>query len=247
MGLLRFIIALVRGVLIALNMIIVGGLFLILCILIGYNTASKLGITWLWGKVFIWCTTSRLVAVGKENIPKDKGAVFLFSHSSYLDIPALCATKGGQINFAAKSLLLKFPILGFIMRVVEPIVIYPDRERSILEYKKAEKNIKKGWSFMISPEGGRSSGEELLPFRSGPFIFAMNSNADMVPVLIYGAQKAWPKEDKIAGLRQLFGTIYVEYFPVVKVSEFTEENRKAKAEEIRLMMEEKLKNYQDKV
>lgn len=244
MKFLRFSIALIKSVFIALNMIILGGLFLILCVVIGYKTTSKLGITWLWGKLFIFFTFSKIIVKGKENIPKDKGAVFLFSHASYLDIPALCTTKGGQINFAAKSLLLKFPILGFIMRAVEAIVIYPDREKSILEYKKAEKKIKEGDSFMIAPEGGRSSGEEILPFKSGPFIFAMNAHADMVPVLIYGAHKAWPREDKIAGLKQIFGTIYVEYFPPVSIAEFNEENRKEKAEEIRQMMLERLKEYQ---
>ncbi|MGH1469344.1 MAG: lysophospholipid acyltransferase family protein [Bdellovibrionales bacterium] len=225
-------------------MLVLGGLFLILCLVIGYKTTSRLGITWLWGKFFLWTVSARMVVKGREHIPKEGGAVFLFSHASYLDIPVLCASKGGQINFAAKSFLLDFPILGFIMRAVKAIVIYPDRERSIEQYKLAEERLKAGDSFMIAPEGGRSNGEELLPFKSGPFIFAMNAKADLVPVLIYGAHKLWPSKDKLPNLRKLFGTVHVEYFPKVSTADFTDDNRKEKAEEIRLRMLNSLKKLQ---
>ncbi len=245
MYLIRFITALVRGTLIALNMLIFGTLFLVLCLLIGYKKTSKLGITWFWGHIFVFLAGGRMLVKGKENIPKDKGAVFIFSHSSYLDIPVLCATKGGQINFAAKSGLLKFPILGFIMREVEAIVIYRDNIRKTIEqYQLAGKRLKEGFSFMIAPEGPRTTGEELKPFKSGPFIFAMNAKADLVPVLIYGAHRLWPKEDKMANLNKFCGKIYVEYFPKVSTADWTDENRKEKAEEIRQMMLLRLKDWQ---
>ncbi len=246
MKIIRGLFSILRGLLIALNMLVLGSLFLILCIALGYRITSRLGITWLWGKFFLWTVSARMVVKGKEHIPKDGGAVFLFSHASYLDIPVLCVSKGGQINFAAKSFLLDYPVLGFIMRVVKAIVIYPDRERSIEQYKLAEQRLKEGDDFMISPEGGRSNGEELLPFKSGPFIFAMNAKADLVPVLIYGAHELWPSKDKLPNLRKLFGTINVEYFPKVSTQDFTDENRKDKAEEIRLMMLKSLESFQVK-
>lgn len=247
MGFIRFLVSLIRGVVISLNMLLIGGFYLIMCILVGYDSVSKWGLTQLWGKIFIWSTTSRLVVKGKENIPKGKGAVYLFSHSSYLDIPALCATKPGQINFAASAFLLSYPILGYIMRVVKAIVVYKDdREKSIEQYKLAEKRLENGENFMISPEGGRSEGEEVLPFKSGPFILAMNAKADLVPVLIYGAHHVWPKPDKISNLRRMFGTIYVEYMPKISIADFTEENRKEKAEEIRQDMIKVLERYQNK-
>ncbi len=241
---LRFFLSIFRGLFIILNMLISSGLFLFFYFILGYNMISKLRLFWLWGKLFIWTVTVRLVVVGKENIPKKGGVILLFSHASFLDIPVLCVTKNGQINFAAKSYLLGYPILGFIMKAMRPIVIYPDREKSIQQYKLAEKRLKQGESFMIAPEGSRSSGEELLPFRSGPFIFAMNAKADLVPVLIYGSHKIWPKADKLPNMRKLFGTVYVEYFPKISIADFTEENRREKAEEIRQMMLKKLTQYQ---
>lgn len=244
---IRLIFALVRGFLIAMDMLVFGTLFLFLCIVIGYKRTSKLGITWLWGHIFVAMAGGKLITVGKENIPKDKGAVFIFSHSSYLDIPVLCATKGGQINFAAKSALLNFPILGFIMRVVKAIVIYRDDvKKTIEQYRLAGERLKEGFSFMVAPEGTRSSGEEITPFKSGPFIFAMNAEADLVPVLIYGAHTLWPREDKVANLNKFCGTIYVEYLPKVSTIGWTDENRKEKAEEIRQMMLTQLKKHHQK-
>ncbi len=241
---LKLFLSIFRGLFIALNMLILGGLFSFLYFILGYNITSKLGISWLWGKLFIWIVTSKLIIIGKKNIPQKDGAIFLFSHSSYLDIPILCATKNWKINFVAKSYLLDYPVLGFIMKLVKMIIIYPDRRESIKQYKLAEERLKQGESFMIAPEGSRSSGEELLPFKSGPFIFAMNARADLVPVLIYGSHKIWPKKDKLPNMRNLFGTIYIEYLPKVSIIDFKEENRKEKAEEVRQMMLKKLVKYQ---
>ena len=227
-------------------MLVLGSLYILTTLIFGYKAAAYSGIPWLWGRLFCLIVTSRLVVKGTEHIPKKGGVVFLFSHSSYLDIPALFASHYGILNFAASAYLLKYPVLGFIMRAAKTIVISQDREESIRQYKVAEERLEQGDRFMISPEGGRSGGEEILPFKSGPFIFAMNAKATMVPVVIYGAHKVWPKKDKLPNFDHLFGTIYLEYLPEISTESFTEENRKDKAEEIRQLMSKKLSEYQKK-
>ena len=243
---IRFLFSLIRGFLIGAVMLVLGSLYIFIALIFGYKAASYSGISWLWGRLFCLIVTSRLVVKGTEHIPKEGGVVFLFSHSSYLDIPALFASQYGLLNFAASAFLLKYPVLGFIMRTVKTIVISNDREESIRQYKMAEERLKEGDRFMISPEGGRSGGEEILPFKSGPFIFAMNAKATMVPVVIYGAHKIWPKSDKLPNFKQVFGTIYLEYLPEISTKDFTEDNRKEKAEKIRQAMEQKLFEYQKK-
>lgn len=245
MSCLRFLLSLIRGALISINMVVLGGLYILIAFFFGYKAAAYSGLPWLWGRVFCFIVSSRLVVKGKKNIPKGGGVVFLFSHSSYMDIPALFGSETGLINFVVSAFLLKYPILGSIIKTVKSVVISDDREESIKQYKAAEERLKNGDRFMVSPEGGRSNGEEVLPFKSGPFIFAMNSKATLVPVFIYGTHKIWPKADKLPNFRRLFGTFYVEYMPEVSTKDFTDENRKEKAEAIRQDMIKKLTYYQN--
>jgi len=227
-------------------MLILGGLYIFIAFVFGYKAAAYSGLPWLWGRLFCLFTTTRLVVKGRENIPKNVGVVFLFTHSSFMDIPALFGSTSGLINFAASSFVLKYPVLGTIMRVVKTIVISNNREESIQQYKLAEQRLKDGDRFMISPEGGRSGGEEILPFKSGPFIFAMSAHATLVPVVVYGAHKTWPKGDLMPNMRHFFNTIYVEYMPSISTEDFTNENRKLKAEKIRLNMLKVFQKHQKK-
>jgi len=241
---LYFVLSLIRIALISLNMIFVGGSYVLVAALFSYKVAASTNLSWLWGRLFCIFTTTRVVVVGKENIPQDKGVVFLFSHSSYMDIPALSGSLTGLLNFAANEFVLKIPIMGAVMKVVKTIVITKDREESIRQYKLAEERLKNGDRFMISPEGGRSHGEEIMPFKSGPFIFAMNAQATLVPVVVYGAHKTWPKSDLMPNMRRFFNTIYVEYLPPISTADFTNDNRKQKAEDIRQDMIEVFAKYQ---
>jgi len=239
------VIAVLRILLISLNMVLLGGAYVLTAAVFGYKAAAATNISWLWGRLFCLFTTTRIRIKGLEHIPKDRGVVFLFSHSSYMDIPALSSSITGLLNFAASEFVLKIPVMGLVMRVVKTIVITKDREESIRQYKMAEERLKNGDRFMISPEGGRSSGEEIKPFKSGPFIFAMNAKATLVPVVVYGAHKTWPKGDLLPNMKQFFNTIYVEYMPAISTESFTDENRKQKAEEIRQDMIKVFEKYQN--
>lgn len=206
--------------------------FIVSLALFGYRFSFRVGIPWAWGKLFCLILGVRLDVKGLENIPS-KGVVFLFSHSSYLDIPVLFASIPGVFNFASKDFVLKFPVIGTAMKLCKTILIPDDREKAIEQYKMAEQRLIDGDRFMISPEGGRSTGEEMMPFKSGPFIFAINCNATLVPIVIYGAHRVWPPEDKFANQRIFCGKISVRVLEPVSVEGWDDSNRKERAELIR--------------
>ena len=47
----------------------------------------------------------------------------------------------------------------------------------------------------LDPEGARQVEDALAPFKKGPFIFAINSGATILPLVIRGARQAWFKGD----------------------------------------------------
>lgn len=220
---------------------------LIILYIFRYKKIFALRLPQIWGKLFCWILGARVKVYGLENLPQSKGVVFLFSHSSYLDIPAILGYVPGVYNFAASEFVKRYPVLGSVMKMTDTIVIYrEDREKSIAEYKKAEERLKKGSSYMIAPEGRRTDGDELGEFKSGPFIFAMSANATLVPVVIYGANKIFPRKEYFPSLSSMGGKVLIDILPEVSTLGWTDENRKEKAREIRRDMSASLETLKKK-
>ena len=226
-----------RLLLIAFATALSGIIFIPSVLLIGKKRSFKYTqIPLIWGTTLCFAAGVRLRVTGKENVPKDRGVVFVFSHASFLDIPIVFAAVRGYFNFAAKSYVFKIPFIGQVGRVMKTIEIKKNLEDSIKEYKRAEVMVQEGESFMIAPEGTRSDTEDINPFKSGPFLFAMGARADIVPVVIYGASKIWSNKQIVPNLSSFGGIVHVHLMPPVKISEFNNENRKDKAEQIRQEM-----------
>jgi 1-acyl-sn-glycerol-3-phosphate acyltransferase len=68
-----------------------------------------------------------------------------------------------------------------------------NREQSLPAIERAAEALRAGNSFLIFPEGTRSRTGELLPFKKGGFIMALQGQAPVVPVAITGARDAQRK------------------------------------------------------
>ena len=234
---LNFFLLPIRLFLITLTTFVLGGFFILFILLFGRNTTFKYTrIPFIWGKLFCLFTGVSLSVTGEENIPKGRGVVFIFSHASFLDIPIIFSALPQFFNFAAKSYVFKIPIIGQVGRAMKTIEISKDLNKSIQEYKRAEELIRGGESFMIAPEGTRSDTEVINSFKSGPFLFAMNANADILPVVIYGASKIWSKKEPVPNLFSCGGLVRVHFMPLEEIKDFKQDNRKEKAEKIRQKM-----------
>lgn len=145
----------------------------------------------IWGKINYRVFGVRLKVFGQENLPQG-GCLFLFNHSSFFDIFAICAAIPG-VRFGAKAELFKIPIFAQAMRMMGTLPIArQSREEVYKVYDEAKERLKVQ-SFALSPEGGRFHGPHLAPFKAGPFIFAMSAEALIIPVVILGAYECLPK------------------------------------------------------
>ena len=89
------------------------------------------------------------------------------------------------------------------MKSVGILPIYRKNAAKTIEvYKQAEDRVKNNKEFFVlSPEGGRRTVPELGPFKKGPFIFALNVHAPVIPVVLKGIWEFYPKGQFIPGTK----------------------------------------------
>jgi len=188
-----------------------------------------------WARSVIFFMGVEVEAKGRENIPKG-GCLFLFNHTSFFDIFVMVQDIYG-IRFGAKIEFFSIPIFRLALKSAGVLPIARNnREKAIQVLLDAEERARQGERFALAPEGGRNSEEILLPFKSGPFIFAIKAGVPVVPVIIKGAHAAWPKNSFLPCLRHTHEKITVEYLPPIETKEYTVERRGDLSQRVRELM-----------
>ena len=149
----------------------------------------------MWARWVIWSTGIQYDIDGLDNLNLDKQYIFMSNHESALDIVLGVAAIPFNIVFLAKKELFKVPIFGWAMNSSGMIKI--DRENPEMARKSVSEAVEtlmhSSFSTLIYPEGTRSNGEELLPFKKGGFILAIRTQLPVVPITILGSGNVLPK------------------------------------------------------
>jgi 1-acyl-sn-glycerol-3-phosphate acyltransferase len=123
----------------------------------------------------------------------EDGAPFIFTpnHQSHIDIAALLGFLPGNNRFAAKKELFDEPVLGAVMRTLGMLPV--DRDDPMKSIEVLNRSAAEGRSIIIFPEGTRSPDSNLLPFKKGAFVAALEMGYPIVPVIVKGTRKVMPK------------------------------------------------------
>ena len=148
----------------------------------------------IWGKTLSFIFNIKLVVKGKHNL-QNRNYVFASNHASLIDIPLLLIAVNRYTVFIAKSELSKIPIFKSILdRAGFIFVDRKNNDSAVKSMNNLIEDIKKiPRSVAIFPEGTRTSDGNLLPFKKGAAIFAINTDIPVVPVAISGTY-SWSKK-----------------------------------------------------
>lgn len=211
-------------------------ILMIVATLVLNNRTLEDEIIYYWTRVICWMFGVKVKVVGLENRPAG-GFIYVFNHSSFFDIFAMAGYLG-SFRFGAKIELFKIPVFGWAMRRAGILPIARERREEVFKvYREAEARIKAGERFALAPEGTRQPDEKVLgKFKSGPFVFAINARAPLVPVIVKGASGVMPKGDFLPNWGRWTSTITLHVLPPVDTSSFTVETRPQLQEKVREMM-----------
>lgn len=151
-----------------------------------------------WCKMIARTVGARVRVHGAEHIQPGVSYVFLSSHQSYMDIPAMLGYLPAQLRIAAKKSLFRIPFMGWHLTRAGHIPI--DRSsthNAVASMQRAASYLDKGICAFVFPEGTRSRDGYLHGFKKGGFKLALQAGAPIIPVTIIGTRSVLPPDSII--------------------------------------------------
>jgi 1-acyl-sn-glycerol-3-phosphate acyltransferase len=135
-----------------------------------------------------------------------------------------------RVRFAAKRELFDEPALGAAMRALGMIPI--DRDHPALARRALDEAAAKAGkrvSVVIFPEGTRAPAGQMLPFKGGAFVFAIQEQVPVVPVALHNTAQVMPAH----GYLTIFGgRVVVEILDPIPTAGLTFEDRHRLKEQV---------------
>jgi 1-acyl-sn-glycerol-3-phosphate acyltransferase len=142
-----------------------------------------------WCRFFLWVAGARVVAKFDAALDPQKSYVYVSNHTSNLDAPAILSVTDRPLRFIAKKELSRIPLFGWAAKRMGHVFI--DRKDNQGATKAIRRRIDKGLSgvgLFFFAEGTRAVNDELLPFKKGAAIAALETGLDCVPIAVAGAR-----------------------------------------------------------
>ncbi|GAA5139328.1 1-acylglycerol-3-phosphate O-acyltransferase [Thalassotalea piscium] len=172
-----------------------------------------------------------------ESVKHLSPVVYICNHQSSYDIFTVSnAVRPGTVSVGKKSLKW-IPFFGQMYWLTGNILIDRNNKNKAMNTiaLTAAKIREKQLSVWLFPEGTRSNGRGLLPFKTGAFRTALQAGVPIVPIC------ASDLHDKIHLNRWNNGKLIIEYLPPIYLDEVNNEKIRAVANQTHQLMAAKIK------
>ena len=136
------------------------------------------------------CVGLPILGIKVQKMPSQKtpdihSSVIILNHQHLIDIFVIGAVLPPYTVMIGKKELSYVPFLGLAFRLTGNIFINrTNKTKALASIKKAKQLLnQQGQNILIMPEGTRSNGRGLLPFKKGPFHLAIQTQAPIQPIV----------------------------------------------------------------
>ncbi len=131
-----------------------------------------------------------------ERLPMEGGVILAGNHVSFLDPPLFGGSCRREAFYMARDTLFRNPVANWVLRSWNCVPI--KREGGdIAAMRTALRLLSEGKAVLMFPEGTRSKDGKLQEARAGIGMIVARSRATIVPIRIFGADKAMPRGTSI--------------------------------------------------
>jgi 1-acyl-sn-glycerol-3-phosphate acyltransferase len=132
---------------------------------------------------------------GTAPIDPRRPFVVVSNHESFSDI-LLLSHLPWEMKWLSKAEILRIPVLGWCMRLAGDIPIWRGKMDSARGAMATALDVlRHRVSVMVFPEGTRSPGDAMLPFKDGAFRLAIEAGVPVLPLVVVGTRDALAKHD----------------------------------------------------
>ncbi len=149
---------------------------------------KKVWAHWIFFTTGIWYRIRR-----ESHLDPNQAYIITPNHGSYLDILTTNIAFPNYFHFMGKAELKKIPMFGIFFRRMNISVDRSSVKDSHKAYKRARKDLRKGISLAIFPEGTIPAiSPDLGPFKSGAFKLAIEMQVPIVPITFLDNWRLFP-------------------------------------------------------
>lgn len=125
----------------------------------------------------------------EQRLQKHQTYIYCANHTSIIDLMIFCVLGKGNYHFMGKIELLKNPFFKIFFETIDIAVDRDSKISAFKSFKRAGKNLEKGMSLIIFPEGGIKDfyPPKLNEFKNGPFRLAIEHQIPLVAISITNA------------------------------------------------------------
>ena len=135
----------------------------------------------------------RIAAAGRERLGDIRNTVLVANHLSHLDPPAIYLALGVRLVALAKREVFHIPLFSTVLRRAGFLSIQRgDRADTTAAVARVVAALRGGACVLVFPEGTRSRSGELMPFKKGAFVAAIEAGSRVVPLAVHGTRALMP-------------------------------------------------------
>jgi len=142
-----------------------------------------------WARMLLRITMVKVDVIGVQRLDPNQSYVFCSNHFSLIDTPLMFGSMPREFRILAHHGLWKIPFIGWhLSRAGHMLVNRENPREAVKNIATAAEKIRAGTSVLIFPEGGRTRGEEMRPFKPGAAHIAIKAGVPIVPMAIVGTR-----------------------------------------------------------